>query len=497
MTTELVGFPTSRGAVLLTGSQAIGLIAAFITHVVLTRLLMPEIYGLYVVTVSVLAWMEVLVISSITAPFAKAVSDGTASASALWGLVWRSYLPFWVTLWLMFSVTAKWIAIGLKDERLLPLLLVTALELPFLGLNSACWGLLMGLRAYGWQAVAMVQYALLRLIGILTLTVITHSVFWALVGNIIAIVVAAVICIIMVQPFLTQSGSSSPSVPAFMLLAGLSLPFISISLLDQVTLALDLWLLKRMTEPQFAGFYGASRFFAFSLLMLTVGLEQSWFPAICQVLQQGERERAKALLKEALRVAFIGLMPVVAIVWVTAHPLTVLVFSPSFKPAAEPMKWLVIAIILFTLMSFMRGAFIADNDFRYPIIMTASMTAMKFILCLWLISEYGMKGAAMATTLTGLLGFMIALVLTTKGFGNDVFPVGTIVRAGIASLVIRFIASFWFIQRMMLIMQYLLLACLYGALLFALGEIGAKEFQILRIVFANLIANVASAVKRK
>jgi O-antigen/teichoic acid export membrane protein len=65
METNLKSFQTSRGAVLLIGSQGITLVAGFIVQVSLTRLLMPEFYGLYAVAGSVLTWFETLIGSSI------------------------------------------------------------------------------------------------------------------------------------------------------------------------------------------------------------------------------------------------------------------------------------------------------------------------------------------------------------------------------------------------------------------------------------------------
>lgn len=83
-------------------------------------------------------------------------------------------------------------------------------------------------------------------------------------------------------------------------------------------------------EPEVAGFYGASRVLVIALFALVGGLGQAWFPAMCHELGKGERERAKALLREVMRVLIVGLFPFAVIVWVTAKPLTVLLFSQKF-----------------------------------------------------------------------------------------------------------------------------------------------------------------------
>jgi stage V sporulation protein B len=488
-------FPTSRGAVLLITSQAIGLMAGFITQVSLTRLLMPEAFGLYAVTLSVLSWLELLVMSGVTVPFTKAVSEGRTPTSVLWGWVWRGYLPFWVTVWLLFSGVAGWIAALLRDERLFPLLLVAGAELPFVGIQTASQSLLMGLRAYGWTAVLAGLQPLLRMMGILTFAFATRSVLWVLVGNTLAMVGAAAVGMAVVRPFLSRSEAPSDLVSPLALLAGFGVPLTAITLLDQIILVLDLWLLKRVAAPQVAGFYGASRLCALALFMLAVGLGQAWFPAMCQALSRGEGEKAKGLLREALRVVIIGFTPIVAIVWATARPLAVLLFSPSFEPAAEPMRWLVIAMTLMVLTGFLRGALIADNAVKSPLLLTVFMALSDFALCAWLIPQGGMKGAALATTLTSLLGCGMAVILTIRRFGN-VVPMGTVVRCGIASLVIGGIASVWSAQGAALVGQYLLLSCLYGGLLIAFKELKAQDGHILRVVVADIFASVAAMLGR-
>jgi O-antigen/teichoic acid export membrane protein len=223
-----------------------------------------------------------------------------------------------------------------------------------------------------------------------------RSALWALAGNAISVLIAASLGLMMVRPFLKSDRPSESAPFSFAVKTGL--PIVVISLLDQITLALDLWTVKRLMEPEVAGFYGASRVLIVALFAIVVGLGHAWFPAMCQALSRGEGEKAKGLLREALRVVIIGFTPIVAIVWATARPLAVLLFSPSFEPAAEPMRWLVIAMTLMVLTGFLRGALIADNAVKSPLLLTVFIALSDFALCAWLIPQGGMKGAALATT---------------------------------------------------------------------------------------------------
>jgi O-antigen/teichoic acid export membrane protein len=285
-----------------------------------------------------------------------------------------------------------------------------------------------------------------------------------------------------------KSDRPSESAP-FSFAVKTGLPIVVISLLDQITLALDLWTVKRLMEPEVAGFYGASRVLIVALFAIVGGLGQAWFPAMCYELGRGERERAKALLREVMRVLTVGLLPFAVIVWVTAKPLTVLLFSQKFAPAAEPLRLLVIGASLFVLMGFMRGALIADNEFKLPVVIAAVMTALDFALCYALIPRYGMVGGAMATVLTGGFGAVVTGLLTHAWFGAF-FPTGTLVRATVASLAIGAVAVFWKTSGLMLPLQYLLLAAIYTGLLVLLGELTSSDWQVLRVVFADIWGSV-------
>jgi stage V sporulation protein B len=487
METNLKSFQTSRGAVLLIGSQGITLVAGFIVQVSLTRLLMPEFYGLYAVAVSVLTWFETLIGSSIGVVFVKSISEGSFPTQAMWRLLWRGYMPFWVGLWLIFSASSWLMATWLKDERLVSFLLVGGLEIPFLGILVATQSLLQGVRSYGWLSVLIATLALVRTFLMVAFVALFRSALWALAGNAISVLIAASLGLMMVRPFLKSDRPSESAPFSFAVKTGL--PIVVISLLDQITLALDLWTVKRLMEPEVAGFYGASRVLIVALFAIVGGLGQAWFPAMCYELGRGERERAKALLREVMRVLTVGLLPFAVIVWVTAKPLTVLLFSQKFAPAAEPLRLLVIGASLFVLMGFMRGALIADNEFKLPVVIAAVMTALDFALCYALIPRYGMVGGAMATVLTGGFGAVVTGLLTHARFGAF-FPTGTLVRATVASLAIGAVAVFWKTSGLMLPLQYLLLAAIYTGLLVLLGELTSSDWQVLRVVFADIWGSV-------
>jgi hypothetical protein len=65
-----------------------------------------------------------------------------------------------------------------------------------------------------------------------------------------------------------------------------------------------------------------------------------------------------------------------------------------------------------------------------------------------------------------------------------------LVRATVASLAIGAVAVFWKTSGLMLPLQYLLLAAIYTGLLVLLGELTSSDWQVLRVVFADIWGSV-------
>jgi hypothetical protein len=67
-----------------------------------------------------------------------------------------------------------------------------------------------------------------------------------------------------------------------------------------------------------------------------------------------------------------------------------------------------------------------------------------------------------------------------------------LVRATVASLAIGAVAVFWKTSGLMLPLQYLLLATIYTGLLVLLGELTSSDWQVLRVVFADIWGSVTA-----
>lgn len=491
---QVIGlFLTSRGAVLLTGCQLLALVCGAVTQIVLARLLAPMGYGLYAVAISVLTWMEIVVHGGFGTVLSKAISEGNASPPAAWSWMKRVYLPYIVLVWLVYNLTAFGFAQWLRDQRLTVLLWIAGTALPFLGFWATVRDLLMGVRAYGLQATVIAGQIVARALFAIGAALATRSVSAVLAANTLGTATAATVAWWLWHRWehkhqLLEEEPTNASL--FGALLGTGLPVLLTSLLFTGTMNIDLWLVKRlMDEPQAAGHYGAARFFGFVPFYFAVGIGTALYPALCHELGRGQKVKAAALTREAVRVFLMVVVPLCAVIWATAPSLVALLFSHKFAAAAEPVRWLTVAYSLCGLMAIWGTALVAGNQATVYLTSAAILSGAAFGFCYWLIPSHGLVGAAKAMVAAWLIGAVLVGATATRMLGW-LLPLPNLARIVAAASVLYVLGSLWKATGWELLGEYLALGASYLGLLIVLRELTASDFATLRIVFVDIVASV-------
>ena len=482
-------FSTSRSAILLTASQVVAMAAGFVAQIVVARILLPAAYGSFAVALSVLTWVEPLVIGGFTIALAQAVSADPRNLADAVRWVKRIFVPYSLVVWLVYSAASNLIASGLGDSRLAMLLLMAGLELPSIAVFAASRELLMGIGAAGRQASVISIYALLRAVCIIAVAVTIESAAGVLAGNALAALLAAVIAVMLLRSSISHHTQSVPpsfsdgSLETTVLRSGI--PTLLLVLLTQFTLTIDLWTVKRLViDPQVVGHYAAGRLFAFMPYMLATGLNLALFPALCRELGRGDRAQALSLAREAVRVLVVCLVPLCAIVLPTAAPLASLLFSEEFGPAASTMAVLTIGLSFFSIAGTLQAVLIAHGRFVFNTVFASVLSVTALVLCGGLVPAYGVAGAAWATTLTGAGAALFLTIYVGWRFGK-LLSFSTMGRVAMASACLYALATAWYVEGVWLIGQYTVFVAIYVLLLIGLREITPSDLNLARILIAD------------
>jgi O-antigen/teichoic acid export membrane protein len=183
-----------------------------------------------------------------------------------------------------------------------------------------------------------------------------------------------------------------------------------------LVLRIDLVMVKYMLGAQAAGYYSISETMAENILTLPVVVGTILFPKLSGMAHNGEKLQ---LTGKAALVTAAFMVPVMIIASLLAKPAVQLVFGTSFLPAVTPFIWLMPG-------SFLLGVEIVIvqylNSLGFPKIIAYCwllVTALNIAINFWAIPAYGITGAAIVSTVSYSLIFVLVLVAIRNGTRSE------------------------------------------------------------------------------
>lgn len=210
------------------------------------------------------------------------------------------------------------------------------------------------------------------------------------------------------------AGRLSFSLRVFRQHVGLGIKAYLIAFFGFLVLRIDLVMVKYMLGSQAAGYYSISEILAENMLTLPIVIGVILFPKLSGMTDNTQK---LLLTKKAAWIAAALMAPLIVLTSWFAKPLIQFVFGASFAPAAGPFLWLMPG-------SFLLGVQVVIvqylNSFGFPKIIAYAwfvVTALNVGLNFWAIPAYGITGAAVVSTVSYSLIFV--LVLSVIYFRNS------------------------------------------------------------------------------
>lgn len=192
---------------------------------------------------------------------------------------------------------------------------------------------------------------------------------------------------------------------------GLGLKAYFISFFGFLVLRTDLLMVKYIAGPEQAGFYSISETMAENILTLPVVIGVILFPKLAGMREQKEKLR---LTKNSVLLMSALLLPIMLLAGVFALPLVRLVFGASFVPAVGAFKFMMPG-------GFFLGIEIVAvqylNSLGYPFEIVYAwllVTVLNVTANLWVIPAFGITGAALVSSSSNLLIFLLVMGLIWK-----------------------------------------------------------------------------------
>ena len=474
----------SRQALFIPLAKVWFIICSFAMQVLLPNLLEADQYGDFGVVNRGISVINMIMVTGSIQAVSKFVSEDGHSARAIRSTALRIQLFFGGGLALAYFLAAPAIANGFRDPSLTGFIRISAAIPACYAFYAVYIGTLNGLRRFRAQGLFDMAYATMRCGGILGAAWLGFGVG----GVFVAFASAA--AIILVLAFLhgrTVDGSDSATFPASRLI-GFATPVVAFVLVNQLLLSADLFLAKRMLDPEvsaeLAGAYVGMLNLAMLPYMLVVSVNFIVFPLISRSTFIEDAESTKSYITQSLRITLLLTLLAESVPFGSPEQSLGFLYwtKPEFGDYPGAMMLLAVAYTAFTLFSVTTTIINGSGKPKISLIAGACVLTGQVAIAWFLIPSMGLGGAALATAIAFTIGTAGLGIFLVRKHGAFLAPL-TVVRGLIAAGASYGVGQVLNIGGFAFLGEAIVCAIVFIAALILTGELGKADLdRVLQIV---------------
>lgn len=470
----------ARGTVLGVVAQAWQLITAFLLyHFIFTRLGAAG-FGQWRVTLSILNYVEMLVVGGLVQVAAKRLAEDPDNAPRIERGAYLAQMVLATGLFLLLEASAGLIAAALRAPYLESLIRIAALDIPVVAAFMIAGHLELGRQHFSRQVVGMFVYATAKFVAIGVLVWVGFSVQGALIGNALASIVGFAVLFV---PWKGTGVRVRDAVDEARGMGLASVPFLAQSLVSGVSTDADLWFVQAMRGSAAAGFYGAAAALAEIPTFLFAALSRVLFPSVAKAGAENDEGLVARYASQGVRLALLVTLLGVAVIYATGGTALALVYGAAGAVSAIPFTVLMVAAVGRTVRATCTDVMMARGQRRQALTIVVAMTIAEIVLLAAVVPALGQIGAAASAAIAALAAGTAACLVLRELLGWRI--VWTVVRASLAAAIVGAGLALAHPSRLWLIPAYIVAALVYAVLLRFFGEIDRDDLASLRRAVAS------------
>lgn len=450
---------------------------AYIIHIYVARKLGPGQYGTFGVVLSILTILYIFIVNGAKQTISKYTAIYSESSKYIFmiGLQIQCVVAF--ILALIVTGGAGYMSIFFNDPDLKSPLRVAGLIVLAQGLMALCIGTLNGQKRFFFENMVQCIYGTVRPVAAIFFVYIGMGVMGVVLGFLTAASFAAVTgCAIVLLSFQNNT-------PCIIRWADLLTPvLLNIIIFASITalMNIDVLFVKNMVpDKSTTGFYTAASAFAKPFYWLLVSFGTVALPLVSKSYSEKDMKQCRRYLSQLLRYSVIIFLPILVIMAGTSDALMAFLYSSIYEKAAPVFQILGFGIFLIGIFNIFAHVVIAIGMEWYVAILSICAIAIDIILNLFLIPQYGMTGAALATLLSAGGLCMAAGGIAIYKIGIDVTAI-SMVRLGGLLITLFYFSGSVYMSQMIIPIKYCILYMGYIAALFVTREINADDINVIR-----------------
>lgn len=407
-------------------SRVIMAFSGFFGTVVLTRVLGADQYGQYVVVLSVLAWTVIFGNLGISSAVKKRVSEQDGRDYLIPGLLVQLGLYAIVSsaLWVFRSHLNEYI--GFEATTIVILLLAARLVIGFLR------SLLDGQHLVHISSLLHPTEMFSRTVAQVALILAGFGLIGAFAGYVVGTIVA-----ILTGAYFARLRVSTPSYEDFRRLRTYAQFSWFQSLKGRTFASMDTIVLAAFVASGVVGVYQAAWNLASLFATFSASISQTLFPEMSRIASETDDPSEVAdLLKESL--AYSGLFTIPGLVGsVILGDIVLEVYGQQFSDGYQVLLILTFARLVHGYQTQLLNTIDALDHPNLTFRTNLAFVGVNILLNVVLISEYGWYGAAVATTVSAVVGLLLGYHYTSRllNFGIPIREIGNqIIAAAVMAL---------------------------------------------------------------
>jgi O-antigen/teichoic acid export membrane protein len=452
-------------------AEAISLPTGLITAAFLARRFGPDGYGVFTLTMAIVAWLEWTLASLFARAAVKLVADAEdwrpagAVTLRLYGVT--GLLGF-VALWL----AAGPLATLMHEPSLTRYIRVVALDVPLFMLTQAHQQILVGTGEYGRRATV----AAWRWIARMVLVLILVGAGLSIAGGLAAIVGASALELIAARWFVRPTLLGATDVHTRTMWA-YALPLFAAAMSLRLFDKLDLFVLKALgASAAVAGLYGAAQNLTIIPNLVALSVTTLLLSTLSRTVRSGDEAGARTLAMNAMRGVLV-LFPFAGVAAGAATAVSTMIYGSEFATSGPLLAVLIFAALMSVMIAVASAILTAAGRPGWAMIASLPVAPLALVGHLIVIPRFGAPGATYVTLIVAAIGAACTIVAVHRAW--RVWPPGaTLARALVVSVVALLVGLAWQTTGLMAIVELAVMSLGVSLLLVALGELTRAERQL-------------------
>jgi stage V sporulation protein B len=469
-----------RGTIYITAAKVWFMISGYGIHFTLPRLISAEQFGLYQVVISVISVINAVVVTGTYQTVSKYVSQEEDNAGSVKSAALRLQLLVGGSAALGIVLLAPVLAGYLNDARLANYLrLAAAITLSY-SFYAVFTGYFNGRRRFLAQAGLDAAYSTMKLAFIVLFVWVGYGVWGGVAG--FALAAASALALSAVVAGRERGIKQVQPRELFRFQAYLLISTLVINLLQRA----DLILVKALSSTETrlasenAGYYGAAASIAGITYQIVISVTFVVFPLVSQSTFAADHSRTRAYVSNTMRYSLMTMAVVSALLSANAPEVLGVVYPANYRVGSSALSILAYGMFLFGSLYVLNTIITASGRPKISLLIGAVTLAVNVGLNVVLIPRYGLKGAAISTTVAMLVGAVAAGAYVWASFGTLLSGASALRIAGSAALVIAGSKIFTPTSILATVIELATMGVLYLAALIVTGELGKNDLAAAR-----------------